>query len=140
MAQISRKITVYIDGTQVDNTLKGLQKELARLRNVQKNATLGSEEYIETTKRIARIKEIIDEQNESVKQLSKEWERAKDSAASSATLFMGAKAGIDMATGAYSRLKGAMQEYVEEAAHMDNAYSLVFQKPQLRLRLPGSMA
>ncbi len=125
MAQISRKITLYIDGTQVDNTVKSIRAEIKKLENQQRRATIGSEEYITATKKIAELQGILDKQKEAVKDLSASWEKARTKAAETANIFMGGKAAIDMATGTYSRLKGAIEGYVEEAAKMDDAYALV---------------
>ena len=123
--QISRKISIYIDGSPVENTLKGIQKELSRLRNVQKNATIGSEEYLAATKKIEQLNGILAEQRESVKKLGEEWSQTKKHAVENANLLMGARSAGQMAAGAYSRVTGAMREYVEEAASMDDAYALV---------------
>lgn len=41
---ISRKVTIYINYKEVDNTLKSIRAELARLRNAYTKASIGSEE------------------------------------------------------------------------------------------------
>ena len=119
--QISRKITLYIDGTQVDNTVKGIRAEIKKLENQQRKATIGSEEYLKATEKIAQLKSILEEQNKLVRDMGETWKNSADKAALHAQILSGAKAGIDMAAGAYSRVTGAMREYVEEAAAMDDA-------------------
>lgn len=117
MAEIKRTVSIYIDGHPVTNTLKGIQKELAQLRNVQKNATLGSEEYISATKKIAQLNGIFEEQKETVQQLGEQWDKSKERLSENANILMGVQSAVQMASGAYKKLA----EYVEAAATMDDA-------------------
>lgn len=45
---LSRTVSIYVDGKQVDSTLKSLETNLKKLKNQQKFLTIGTEEYIET--------------------------------------------------------------------------------------------
>ena len=118
---LARKITIYIDGTQVENTLAGMQKQLAKLKNEQKHCTIGSADYIEKTEKIAQLKRYIEDHNGNVKQLEKSWKSATDKAATYSEILQGAKALMGMAGRAY----GKMAEYVEKAAAMDDAMAQV---------------
>lgn len=53
---LSRKVTIYVDGKEVESTLKSLQAELNKFRNKQRTATIGSEEYVKASLKIKEIK------------------------------------------------------------------------------------
>ena len=57
---INRKVTIYINGKEVENTLKGMKAEMSRLVNEQRQATFGSKEYIEATTKIETLKKYIE--------------------------------------------------------------------------------
>ena len=42
---INRKVTIYVNGKAVENTIKSLRAELRRLENAQKDCIIGSDEY-----------------------------------------------------------------------------------------------
>lgn len=66
---LSRKVTIYINGKEVENTIKSLQAELRRLQNEQKKATIGSEEYLERGGEIARLKKYLQEHDATVQKM-----------------------------------------------------------------------
>lgn len=56
---LSRKVTIYINGKEVENTVKSLEAEAAKLRAQQRNLVIGSEEYIETSRKLKEIKGVL---------------------------------------------------------------------------------
>ena len=122
---IKRKITIYVDDKEVKGTLKSIEADYKKLERKQKNLTVGSDEYINTTRKMAELKGVINEQRRALNDLSKAWDLSAKRAADYSTVLMGAQSAVQMAAGAYSRVTGAMREYVEEAASMDDAYALV---------------
>ena len=52
---LSKTVSIYVNGQQVDSTLKSLQSELRKLQNEQRLATIGGEEYVEKSLKIREI-------------------------------------------------------------------------------------
>ena len=52
---LSKTVSIYVNGKQVDSTLKSLQSELRKLQNEQRLATIGSEDYVEKSLKIREI-------------------------------------------------------------------------------------
>ncbi len=46
---LSRTVSIYVDGKQVESTLASLRSQVQHLTNLQKKMALGSEEYIQTS-------------------------------------------------------------------------------------------
>ena len=56
---INRKVTIYINGKEVENNIESIRKEVRKLRAEQAKCTIGSEEYIEKTKAIKQLDKVI---------------------------------------------------------------------------------
>ena len=69
--QLNRKVMIYVNGKQVENTISSLRAELKKLENQQKKCTLGSEEYYRVTAEISRIKGILQDASNNVRNLGK---------------------------------------------------------------------
>lgn len=74
---LSRKVTIYINGKEVESSLKSLRDELAKLKREQSRTTIGSEEYIEKSLKIREINSVINEQEKAVKGLGDEWKNMR---------------------------------------------------------------
>ena len=116
---INRKVTIYINGKEVENTLKGMKAELNKLQNEQRRATLGSREYIETTEKINTLKRYIKEQTESVDSLGGKWEGAADKLAKYANILMGVQSAFQMLDMGIGKLK----DLSKDAAALDDVYA-----------------
>lgn len=53
---LSRKVTIYVNGKEVENTLKSLGEEMRKLERQQKTLPIGSEEYVKASLKIKEIK------------------------------------------------------------------------------------
>ena len=71
---LSRKVTIYINGKEVENTIRSLQTELRRLQNEQKKATIGSEEYLDRGAEIAKLKKYLQDHDATVQKIGTTWE------------------------------------------------------------------
>ena len=114
---LSRKITIYVDGKPMDSTIKNIQGRLAKLTSEQSKLTIGTEKYVEKSKEIAKLRVILNEQKDAIKELEGSWKNATDKAAAYSEIVQGASTAMQMAGRAY----GKMAEYVERAAAMDDA-------------------
>ena len=59
---ISRKVTIYIKGKEVENNIKSIQAAVRKLENEQKLLTIGSDEYNKKVAKIQELKKILKEQ------------------------------------------------------------------------------
>ncbi len=116
---LSRKVTIYVDGKEVESTLKSLQAELNKLRNKQRTATIGSEEYVKTSLKIKEIESVLKEQSRAIQEAGQDWKEARTAAAEYANIVVGLKTLWQKGSDILGWAKG----YVEEAAKMDDAYA-----------------
>lgn len=116
---INRKVTIYVNGREVENTLKGLRAELKRLENQQKNATIGSEEYIATTQKINQLKQYLKDHELKLKDLDKGWKDTAESLAKYSNILMGLQSASQMVDLGVGKLK----DLAVQAAEMDDIYS-----------------
>lgn len=86
---INRKVTIYVNGKEVQNTIQSIRAEIKKLENAQKKAVLGSEEYIKTTEEISRLKSILNEHNSRVDKLGLSWKDAGTKLSEYANILMG---------------------------------------------------
>lgn len=59
---------LYIDGNEIKNDIKSIQGECKKLESAVKRMTVGSEEYVQTTRKIQVLKGIIAEHNQTLRQ------------------------------------------------------------------------
>ena len=113
---LSRKVTIYVDGKEVESTLKSLQAELNKLRNKQRTATIGSEEYVKTSLKIKEIESVLKEQSRAIQEAGQDWKEARNAAAEYANIVVGLKTLWQKGSDILGWAKG----YVDEAAKMDD--------------------
>lgn len=116
---INRKVTIYINGKEVENTLKGMKAEMSRLVNEQRQATFGSKEYIEATTKIETLKKYIEEQTGSVKSLKGEWKDTAETLAKYSNILMGIQSAFEMLDVGIGKLK----DLSKDAAALDDVYA-----------------
>ena len=116
---INRKVTIYINGKEVENTMKGLRAELKRLENEQRNATIGTEEYIAATAKIDELKDYIKKHTGSVKDVEKGWTDTAESLARYSNILMGVQSAFQMIDLGVGKLK----DLAKDAAALDDVYA-----------------
>lgn len=116
---LSKTVSIYVNGKQVDSTLKSLQAELAKLRNHQRLCEIGSEDYIQTSLKMREIKTVIDEQRKALEGLE---ERTKSIGGT-------AKETLDKINKGLRNLGlqdlGTPDNWIKSAASMSDAYAAV---------------
>lgn len=65
---VRRGVYLYIDGNEIKNDIKSIQGECKKLESAVKRMTVGSEEYVQTTRKIQVLKGIIAEHNQTLRQ------------------------------------------------------------------------
>lgn len=116
---LNRKVTIYIDGKEVKSTLASLEAEMRKLKAEQKNMTIGSEEYIRTTKKIREINSVIESQRREVKGLGDEWKSTTTKLAEFANVVTGLNSAFQMVDLGIGKLK----DLAKSAAELDDVYA-----------------
>ena len=63
---VNKYINVYINGKQVENNINSIRAAITQLTREQKKMTIGSDKYIQTTKKIKKLNKILQEHRESI--------------------------------------------------------------------------
>ena len=116
---LSRKVTIYINGKEVENTIKSLEAEAAKLRAQQRNLVIGSEEYIETSRKLKEIKDVLAQQKNAVEGVADAYGEARKKAAEWSNIVVGMKTLWQKGSDLFNWLKG----FSDEAARMDDVYA-----------------
>lgn len=124
---LNRKVTIYIDGKEVKSTLASLEAEMRKLKAQQKNMTIGSEEYIRTTKKIQQLNGILEVQKREVRGLGNEWKNTTTKVAEFANIATGLNSAFQM----FDIGIGKIKDLAKSAAQMDDAYGKVMKTTSL---------
>lgn len=116
---LSRKVTIYINGREVENTLSSLRAEMKKLESQQAKLPIGSEEYIQTSLKIREIKSVIREQEVAVRGLGNEWKSTTTKLAEFANVVTGLNSAFQMVDIGIGKLK----DLAKTAAELDDVYA-----------------
>ena len=58
---LNASLKIWIDGKEIPNTVNAITKEMKKLQREQKDMTLGSEEYVKQSRKIAELNTILSE-------------------------------------------------------------------------------
>lgn len=116
---LSRKVSIYINGKEVENTIKSLRGEMSKLVDKQKTLTIGSEEYVETSLKIKEINSVLKEQKAAVMGLDAAWDETRRKAAEWSNIIVGLKTLWQKGSDLYGWVNGLS----DEAARMDDVYA-----------------
>lgn len=116
---LSRKVTIYINGREVENTLSSLRAEMKELELQQAKLPIGSEEYIKASLKIREIKSVIKEQEVAVKGLGDSWKDTRTKLADYSNVLMGVQSAFQMIDLGVGKLK----DLAKDAAALDDVYA-----------------
>lgn len=68
-----RGVTLFIDGKEIKNDVKSIEREFYKLRGELKKSEIGSEEYNQKLQQMGQLKNILDSHNKAVKETAKSW-------------------------------------------------------------------
>lgn len=118
---LNKKINIYINGKEVQNTIKSLTAEMKKLRAEQAKLPIGSDQYIEHAKKIRQIDGILREQRRAVTEMGDAWQNALRTMSRIGNTIGGIRA-----FGAMVKATGdSIENIVETAAQLDDAYAQV---------------
>lgn len=73
MASYDRRITLYINGQQVQNDVRSIRAEMTRLINEQSRMTIGSDEYVRHARGIQQLRGVLATHNQQIGQTRESW-------------------------------------------------------------------
>lgn len=116
---LSRKVTIYIDGKPAEASIQQLYQRISQLRNEQAKLPIGTQEYIEKSRELARLNAIYKDQKSAVNDLGNSWKSTADHLANFSTILMG----IKTLWGKASDASAIISDLVADAAELDDAYA-----------------
>lgn len=72
-----RQVSIFINGKEVENTIKSIAAEQVKLNNTLKGMVRGTEEYENQVKELQRVNGIISEHNQRLKGIQQGWSLTK---------------------------------------------------------------
>jgi hypothetical protein len=72
-----RQVSIFINGKEVENTIKSIAAEQVKLNNTLKGMTRGTEEYENQVKELQKVNGIITEHNQKLRGVQQGWSLAK---------------------------------------------------------------
>ncbi len=113
----SRTVTVYIDGSKIDNSIPAIQKKVRELTRDVKKMTIGTEEYNKTVKSIAELNSILAEHKKAVRGVAEESETLGDKLGGMADFFnkwyYSLQTGLDALGGITTTIRQSVNEYAD---------------------------
>lgn len=113
----SRTVTVYIDGSKIDNSIPAIQKKVRELTRDVKKMTIGTEEYNKTVKSIAELNSILAEHKKAVRGVAEESETLGDKLGGMADFFnkwyYSLQTGFDALGGITTTIRQSVNEYAD---------------------------
>lgn len=68
-----RGVYLFIEGKEIKNDIKSIEKEFYQLRGELRKAEIGSEAYNQKLQKMGALKNIMDQHNKAVRETGKEW-------------------------------------------------------------------
>lgn len=86
---LSRTVSIYVDGKQVDSTLNSLKAQYDQLKAKQKSLVIGTEEYIETSMKMREINDVLRETRNAMQEQSTVLENSLEKLSNVADIIEG---------------------------------------------------
>ena len=118
---INRKVTIYINGREVENTLQSIRNEVVKLEREQRKLPIGSEEYLKKGREIKELKDVLKSQKVEVADLGNSWKDATFKLAEYSNILMGIQTAFQMLDLGIGKIK----DLAKDAAALDDAYGQV---------------
>lgn len=126
MAKIySRQVKIYIDGSEIDNTVPGIQKKVRELTRDIKKMSIGSEEYNKKAKQISELNSYLADHRKAIRATSEEAKSLGSVLDKGADLFnKWYYAGLT-AFSSVSRAYDSIHKYIDDYAQMEESMANV---------------
>lgn len=115
----TRRVNIYINGKEVEASIKEVRKEMNLLINEQNRMTIGSDEYVAHAKKIRELREIIKEHSRQIGTLKSGWEELYDKVMQFGT----GVGGFVQIFQAIDGVTDTLKQVATDLASMDDIYS-----------------
>ena len=116
---LSRKVTIYINGKEVEATISSLTAKIKQLENEQKKLPIGTQEYINKSMELKELRAILHEQKVAVNDLGDNWLTMGEKVANASNMIMGVQSIFQMIDLGVGKLK----DLAKDAAALDDVYA-----------------
>ncbi|MDR0207483.1 MAG: phage tail tape measure protein, partial [Bacteroidales bacterium] len=117
----TRRINIYINGKEVEATVKGIRAEMNRLINEQNRMVIGSQEYIVHAKKIQELRGYLQEHTANIATAASAWDTLQKK-----LMMLGAGlGGFVQVFSAFNNVVGTLKQTALDLAEMDDYYSNV---------------
>lgn len=116
---LSRTVSIYINGQEVQASLQQIKAEIKKLQNEQAKLPIGTEEYIQKSLELKKLQGIIQDQKVAVNGLDDAWRGACEKLANFSNIIMGIQTVFQMGDAAI----GSLKDLAADAAALDDVYA-----------------
>lgn len=113
----NRTVKVFIDGSEVDNSIPAIQKRIRELTRDVKKMTIGTKEYTDTVQAIAQLNGILAEHKKAIRGVAEESETLGDKLGGMAEFFnkwyYTLQTGIDALGGITTTIRQCVNDYAD---------------------------
>ena len=120
-----RSLKVYIDGTEVENSVNGINREIRKLKGEMRNLTIGTEEYERKARQLRELDGILQRHRRNIRGVGDEYTSLSarlGKFADGVNRYMGVVAG---AVGAVTGLTMTVRKTVDDYAKMEDVMANV---------------
>lgn len=117
----NRTVKIFVDGSEVDNSIPAIQKRVRELTRDVKKMTIGTKEYTDTVQAIAQLNGILTEHKKAIRGVAEESQTLGDKLGSMADFFnkwyYSFQTGLDALGGVTTTIRQCVSDYsdMEEA-------------------------
>ena len=123
----TRRINIYINGKEVEATVKGIRSEMNKLINEQNRMIIGSDEYISHAKKIKELRGYLHEHSQNITATATAWEKLQNK-----MMLLGAGiGGFTQAFSAFNSVIATLKQTATDLAALDDIYSDVIKTTNL---------
>lgn len=121
----NRTVRVYIDGSEIENTIPSIQKKVRELTRDIKKMTIGTKEYEDTAGSIAKLNKILSDHKKALRSTSDEARNFTSQLSRGAEFmnkwYYSAQTSLQLLTG----IKDSFRKYIDDFARMEESMANV---------------
>ena len=115
----TRRVTIYINGKEVEASVKQIRAEMNRLVNEQNRMTIGSDEYIAHAKKIKELREYLKEHAQNIGSAASAWTEMYNKVMQFGTGI----GGFTQILSSLDNITSTLKQVATDLAAMDDVYS-----------------
>ncbi len=115
----TRRVTIYINGKEVEASVKQIRAEMNRLVNEQNRMVIGSDEYIAHAKKIRELREVLNEHARQIGTVKSGWQEMYDKVMQFGT----GVGGLTQILSSLDNITSTLKQVATDLAALDDIYS-----------------